>query len=719
MQINKKLSTIAITAILILSILAVAAPANAITGLPYLVVPSSTPNNSLALISGSVGTKVGVVGNSTLGNASAFSTVTAYWDSLSGAVLGSAAANGTGAYAINVTIPAAVNGAAHFIVVKDDGAAQGAAFNVTAKLTASVTPSTGATIRVLPGDSVTLTGTGYSANSAVTFKIGNETIANVTITPIGGVTTNATGSFSTTVVIPTINATDFGVYYIYATDASNVDQKATVTVDYYVTVTPTSGPSGITLTIAGRIPASKAFSVTFGGASAFSGTSDVNGRFSGTYALTGPILVQPYYAVATWDVVITRSATFNGLAAPTLTLGAPSGIVGAVVTISGAGFSSSANITLSIGTTVVNSTATDSRFGPTSITGTFTEDFAVPAIAPGIYTLTVTDQYGASTGTAYSFTVLAAPVTTIAPSSTSYVQGDTISFTITSTDPAFAVPTLTITDPNGVVFWSTPALTVTTIGITKQVLYQDQVYGEGHFTLPSAATLGSWNWTVTYTNSIGAGQIKTDLITVSAGGVSGLSTQLSSISSKLDSLNATIIGINGNVLTLQTNLGILTTTVNNLPSSISSTIQTSVSNGLATVTSSLGTITTSLSSLDAVIGLIAGDTAILKTSLGTVTTSLASINPVLTSIQGDVATIKTDVGTLTGTVTSISNGVATIQTGVGTLQTNVGNLQTDVTSTKDSTTGIPTLVYIAIVLALVAAIAAVASIVLMRRKIAG
>jgi hypothetical protein len=50
-------------------------------------------------------------------------------------------------------------------------------------------------------------------------------------------------------------------------------------------------------------------------------------------------------------------------------LGASNGISGTVVTITGSGFSSKANITLYFGTTVVNSTTMNAKFGPTTTGG--------------------------------------------------------------------------------------------------------------------------------------------------------------------------------------------------------------------------------------------------------------------------------------------------------------------------------------------------------------
>ena len=734
MQINKKLFTSAIIALLILSVVAVALPANAITTAPGTFVPVSVGIPTVPLTSGPVGTRVSVVGSTTAGTAALYSTVTAYWGSLSGAVLGTASASSTGTYVITVTIPSAIIGT-HDIVVNDGIGAFGAPFAVTSTLVASTTPATSDTTynaKVLPGDSLTLTGHGFGATKAVTVTF-TGAAGTITLT-VPTITTNSTGSFIAVVTTPAIIVANYGAYTVTATDASANTASATILIDYYVTVTPATGPSGITAIITGRVPASTSVTVTFGSATAFTTTSSATGSFTGTYALTGPVVVGTSYTVtATYGVGLTTATTFQVTASPIISaISVSNGVVGTVVLISGTGFSGSASITLTIGTTVVNSTALDSRFGPTTAGGAFTnKQFTVPAIAAGTYYITVTDQYGATTGTANQFTVNPTPATTMTIGASSYAQGDTISFAINTNEANLGTISPMIIAPSAQIWFSAAAWTLTT-GINKFVQYQSQVdINNNHFTLPTDAPTGTWNWTITcQPASLGGAVIvtytglftvtaKTTLDTVNAkldainGTVVTIQTNTGTIITNLSALDAKVVSIDGKFATLSTSMGTVTASVSSLSASISS-----ISSGVATIQTSFGTVNTQLSSLDAVLGVVAGDTATISTSLGPITTQLSAINPILTSIQGDVATIKTDVGTLQGKVTEVKDGVATIQTGVGTLQTNVGNLQTDVNSTKDNSSSLSPLLYVAIVLALIAAIAAVFCVIIVRQKIA-
>jgi len=142
-----------------------------------------------------------------------------------------------------------------------------------------------------------------------------------------------------------------------------------------------------------------------------------------------------------------------------------------------------------------------------------------------------------------------------------------------------------------------------------------------------------------------------------------------------------------------------------------SALLVSINGTTATVSSDIGALQLDVATINAQITALSGDVATITTDIGTLTTSLDSIGATVTSINNGVATIQTTLGTVNGTVTSINNGVATIQTTLGTVNTNVasikGLLPVDMTP-----------VWIAVVLSLVAAVAAIYSIVMIRGKIA-
>ncbi|MDI9644008.1 MAG: hypothetical protein QFX35_02170 [Candidatus Verstraetearchaeota archaeon] len=142
----------------------------------------------------------------------------------------------------------------------------------------------------------------------------------------------------------------------------------------------------------------------------------------------------------------------------------------------------------------------------------------------------------------------------------------------------------------------------------------------------------------------------------------------------------------------------------------------------AIIQTDLGLIQANLSALDAKIVALQDNVAIIQTDLGLIQANLSALDAKVVDLQGSVATVQTSLGTLQGNVTSISGNVATIKTDVGTIKADLSSVKSDVTSVKDSVSKyLPvdlTPVWIAVVLALIAAIASIYAIVVIRSKIA-
>jgi len=536
------------------------------------------------------------------------------------------------------------------------------------------------------------------------------------VTPTAGVLTSDVGSFSAVIIIPAIPVANYGAYTVTAVDEDGNIDTETLAVDYYVTATPPTGPTGITITIAGRIPASTPYELRIGTTTIATGTSQANTTFSQTYVVSSYLSLGAHTITVVWATVETRTATFTVTAPPQVSYTPISGVAGAVVkisTVAGFPFSANANITVYLGTTVANSTATDDRFGPTGMfTGTFTDlEFTVPTLAPGPYALKVVDQFGASTAPIYTFTVLPTPVTTVAINAASYYPGDTLSFTITTTETGLGTITVTVKDPAGVTWWTTNTWTLTGV-VVKSVLYQNQLFGTVPATLPADAPLGSWNWTVTYTPvSTGLSTKATGLFTVAA-----LPT-MQTVLDQLDAMEATITGVitttEGDIIAvINTKTGTITTKLDPLMPKLQGIEDTAV-----IIATMLGEVQVDIAALDldamgVDITAIKGDVATIKTNIGTVTTSVSALDAKVTTLSGNVATVSTTLGTLEGTVTSIDGKVATIDTEVGTLQA-------DVTEILDKPSVDMTPAWIAVVLSLIAAIAAIFAVITIRQKIAG
>jgi len=507
---------------------------------------------------------------------------------------------------------------------------------------------------VTVGSSLRVAGNYFYANGALTFMWDNS----INITPSGGVATNGTGFFNTTVTIP---STPMGAHNLTIIDANNQVFRIIVYVEPTLALNPTRGQVGTTVTATGT------------GFPASSGTTVINATLQ-------------WPAITNWIA----SAFVDSSGSFTVTFVVPQS-AGGVFTVM-----AYSNTSLTVFVWRANATFTVTpSFYVTPDTFDNTGSLIVVAWGTGFnpnyyYSVNLDNQYLAFD----AISALYNP-SVIRCNSTGYLSFE---FVGTGFRPGQHVVSLYANDTSTVAAWATFNVT------TKN----DSIGG----------MLTNMNDTIVNTNT-NVATVKTDVASIKAtvvsidGNVATVKTDVGTIKTDVASIKATVTSIQGSVATVQTTLGTVSTTTSSINAQI-----TSISNGIANVQTSLGSVQTKLSNIDPVIGVIAGDTAAIQTTLGTITTSIAAINPVLTSIEDGIATVKTDIGTIQGTVTTIKDGVATIQTNLGTLSVNVGALQTDVTTTKDNTAGLSTLIYVAIVLALIAAIAAIASIFLMRQKIA-
>jgi archaellum component FlaC len=198
-------------------------------------------------------------------------------------------------------------------------------------------------------------------------------------------------------------------------------------------------------------------------------------------------------------------------------------------------------------------------------------------------------------------------------------------------------------------------------------------------------------------------------------------TNTGRILTSLDSLHAKIDSINGTVATIKTDVGTIKTDVASIKAKVME-----IKDGIAVIQTSLGEVKTSLSSINAKLVSLDETVATISTAVGEIKTGVDSIGLKVQDINGTVATIKTDVGTISGKVTSIDGNVATIKTDVGTVKTDISAVKSSVGDVEDSVktvsgtiSGLIWPIWVAVILSLIAAIAAIYVVVTIHRKIAG
>lgn len=130
---------------------------------------------------------------------------------------------------------------------------------------------------------------------------------------------------------------------------------------------------------------------------------------------------------------------------------------------------------------------------------------------------------------------------------------------------------------------------------------------------------------------------------------------------------------------------------------------------IAVIQTEVGEIEVKLHNINATLLLIQDDMAVIQTDIGTIQADIALIQLNVTAINGNIATIQTTLGTIEGKITSIDGNIATIETDVGTVKT-------DVSKVKGAQEATATSLYTAIILALISAVGVIVLLIFTRRK---
>jgi len=229
---------------------------------------------------------------------------------------------------------------------------------------------------------------------------------------------------------------------------------------------------------------------------------------------------------------------------------------------------------------------------------------------------------------------------------------------------------------------------------------------------PNGTTIGSGQATAAFKRVAGTGSLIVGVAI--ADDIAYIKGKVSDIAVSLSALDAKVVAINGTVATIDTKLGTMTAKLDTINATL-----VSIVGDVATIKTDLGTVKTDVAAIKPKITTIEGDVATIKTTVGTVKTDVAALDAKVVAINGTVATVRTTVGTISGDVVTVKGDVATIKTNVGTIMADVKDAKTAVTGAKSAIDALSTPLYLAVILALVAAVAAIASVFQISRKIAG
>jgi archaellum component FlaC len=678
------------------------------------------------------------------------STVTLRFDSK---IIGTTVTNEKGTCTLNFSVPDHEEGTAIITGIDAEGAFGNGTFEVIPDIL--VVPSSGNG----NATSITITGAGFAANGVINAStiafINRHTGDSINVTH-PKITITATGNFSaTTVYLPRLCA---GLYDIKISEKAGHIHTFLGKYRVYpiINLIPSYGKPGDTIKVEGFGFGKKlGVKIYFDDVVVATSTTDDSGHFNTTFVV--PIsFLGGHYVKAVDDESNSDSATFNigpkislspmsGTVGPTTTVDANGVVSGSIftsshvypevtvnglnyrgsysktiiktlgtkVTVTGVGFSPNSFVNITV--TIMTYDSYKEKFGtydllvvlnaPTDEKGTFTASFIFPTAPSGSYLVSAVDlrfQKAVDYFTVVPGMIIDPPVV-VGPSLEKIIatgfpvttKNWVYNFLINGTDALYGTNLQAITqwrfDGNGTLRGSQlvpevePAIPGFILPILEPGLYQ-----------------------ITLVSGIPPKNASDYVI------VMNVVHTLSDTNAKIDSIIGTIAIIN-------TNIGTIIADVK----SINATI-VKIKDGVAVIQTSLGDVKTSLSSINATIIRLDNNIATISTTVGKINASINDIGLKVVAIDGTVATIKTDVGTISGKITSIDGNVATIKTDVGTVKADISTLKSSVDDIKDTVETVPGAVsslvwpiWVAVVLSLIAAVAAIYAVITIRRKIAG
>jgi hypothetical protein len=302
------------------------------------------------------------------------------------------------------TVPTSIIEGVYSLVAEDNSLAVAVPFTLHPGVTVLGFDAT-EVLGVAAGQTLALTGSGFAPSSSLKATFNG---AGVTLKPT--VTTNSVGQFTgTDFVVPA--STVQGRYPLVIKDGSG--NSSTVHLDVYaatLSVTPSPGVSGATVALSGsgwpiddplRVQLDEGTGATF---MCFADT-DGNGTLNQTCTVPTSI-IEGVYSLVAEDNSLAVAVPFT--LSPGVTIsnsnGQPlaSAAPGTAAELSGSGFDANSTIgSVTFGTHVVAFSPTPES-GPT---GAFSAaSFTIPALAAGVYTVTVKDAAGHSGTVTFTIT---------------------------------------------------------------------------------------------------------------------------------------------------------------------------------------------------------------------------------------------------------------------------------------------------------------------------
>jgi len=649
------------------------------------------------------------------------------WDGVKGLLVDDVYAESDGSFEVEITVPDAVAGA-HQIYVYDVMAPQlSSALTLIVEPEIVLDPNYG-----LPGDMVTVNGTGFADESSITVRImhvTNETVGTgdgdttvfylgndaalppvvyvngepqvlitdtqgdyaweednpgkITFTqapPDGAVITatyefaepfvvsrtglesSETGNFTMNFEIP-----DFrdGIYMVEAIDGDENIAIADLTITkIYIRLEPKKGLPETEVTVTGRgFTPSSTVDIYFGVGTYPEGffqkvKTGVKTDSAGDFETTFivPSAVEQDYTVAAEDEEgVIAQTTFTVVAAPEITVSPKSGLPEDEITVNGTNFTPDSTVTIYMNTTILKDLVKTDSDGAFETTVKIPEDASL-----GSYVIKAVDEEGLSATATFDVVEKRVIITTRLAT---YAPGQKVSFYLNSTLEFATNITVEIKDPEGVLFAS-------------GVLVPERDPDTGIWVVPYANSsfgplpddvFGDWNWTAKYRL---ATETKTTEVT---GTFTVAPTALPGVKDLTDRVSA-------------------------------------LEDSMATLSEKLEALSDKVDTLS---------TAVSALNIQAVSEAISSVREDVTGLKQDLTGLKTDLTSVKSDISDVSDTVSDVQSAVQNAVDAAAEAKSAAENASTAVSGIQTAVYGAIILALIAAVAAIMTVVTLQRKIAG
>ena len=681
---------------------------------------------TLSVSEGPSGTIVDVVGKgfTSKGN------VTIKMDGTTCKTLASIQANTSGIFTGRFVVPT-LDVDSYTVNASDDGGKWATAeFEVTGKTAIKTTPTAAA-----PGETITINGYNFTAMKDVVV-----TIDFGTLTSYATVNTTENGEFTATITVPEVQV---GTYTITAKDSYNLSASTTFKVAITtLTILPSSGPTGTRIHIVGGgFESGKEFNATINGKLLILEENETSNTGAiDTYAYIPTVPAGTYTITVMDETGIKAEETFTVTATTKITVDPSSAPENYTVSITLEYFTAAGNNqNTSVSLSMYNLTADGKvdwiykdlwnnitieaeegyKNGYVDATGTYKGKFEVPKLDVGTYIINATDANGLTANVTFE---IVKPTVIVYTGANEYLPGDRVSF--------FAKCTYNYT--NQVINLYTPSgfkIPITDLDITTKI--GNYYTGTVSYILPADAETGTWTWNTTI-----AGVTVNGSFTVTTRTTAGaleqrilkLKSDVSSLSDVVDKLSDIIDKQASDIGKLSSSVGTLSDTVGSLKRDVSS-----LSEIIGKLSSMVHTQASDISKLSSSVSTLSDTVSSLKRDVSSLSDVVGRLSDMVRTQASDIGKLSSSVSTLSSTVGDLATSVSSLKSDVEKLASDVKALSSAVSATQSAAeeaskaassaqsavSGLQMAVYGAVILSLIAAVAAIISIIIVQRKIAG